>query len=190
MLMHRNAKLEQLRSRLILVEGLLAICAIVMFFSTASWVGATNQVKEAIDQANQAIDRAKFMFYYVPVEQRFGVDDLESYLNRWQWKVGAYAEGKFDCSEMSAYLERELENEGYHTIIVTGETPSDRTEYHAWLLVETSKGKYMPVEATQYKLVKWDNLYFDRYFEYEHSFETIQDALEYDYAEFDWWEES
>jgi len=128
-----------------------------------------------------------FDFYYASLaEQRFGVDDLAEYLDRWQWIDGTYVEGVFDCSEMSAYIEWKLENEGYNTIIVAGTSPWGGG-YHAWLLVETSEGHYMPVEATEYDIVYWSDPYFDNYFTYDHQFETIQDALEYSYEEFDWW---
>ena len=45
----------------------------------------------------------------------------------------------------------------------------------------------MPVEATEYSVVWWDSPYFDNYFEYDSLFETIHDALNYSYGEFDWW---
>lgn len=135
------------------------------------------------------LEKDEFEFYYAArCEQRYGVDDLEAYLDRWQWSEGAYVMNKFDCSEMSAYIEWRLESEGYHTLIVVGQCPSEPETRHAWLLAETSSDKYMPVEATQFALVKWDNLYFHQYFEYDHSFETIADALEYDYDGFNWWE--
>jgi len=133
------------------------------------------------------VDEAKFTFYYVTrSEQRYGVDDLAEYLNRWQWNEGTYTVGEFDCSEMSAYLERKLENEGYHAVIVAKTTQGILTE-HSWLLVETSAGKYMPVEATSYELVYWEHPNFDNYFDYDYEFETIQEALEYSPNEFDWW---
>ncbi|HUV75327.1 MAG TPA: hypothetical protein VMW00_01600 [Dehalococcoidales bacterium] len=141
-----------------------------------------------IDLYEDKAERAKFTFYYVSLmEQRYGVDDLQDYLHRGEWKEDTYVEGKFDCSQMSAYLECKLENEGYHTVIVTGESP-DGSGRHAWLLVEASEGKYMPVEATAYSIVYWSSPYFDNYFEYEYQFETIQEALSYSPTEFNWWE--
>ena len=128
----------------------------------------------------------KFDFYYVKPEQKYGVYDLADWLEKWEW-IKPYEEGVFDCSEMSAYLERKLENEGWHTKIVIGDSPSG-SGLHAWLLVETSNGKYMPVESTTMSVVWWEDPYFDNYFEYDYSFETIQDALEYNETEFDWWE--
>jgi len=147
-----------------------------------------SNLRSQMEILRQTAEENKFMFYYASLaEQRYGVDDLEEYLDRLQWSEGSYIKGVFDCSEMSAYVEWKLENEGYHTYMVCGEAPWGGG-HHAWLLVETSAGHYMPVEATTYDLVKWDNPYFDNYFEYDHKFETIQDALEYNYEEYDWWE--
>jgi len=172
-----------------IISKVLGVCVValivVTLFSFYGWYEATNLVDEAIKVAEES----KFVFYYASLsKQRYGVDDLEEYLNRWKWVEGAYTEGEFDCSEMSAVIERRLENEGYHTKIVVGHSPSNRDVRHAWLLVETSQGKYMPVEATQYELVRWDDPYFDLYFDYDHSFETIFDALDYNYDDFNWWE--
>ena len=133
-------------------------------------------------------EEGEFYSYYVKPQQRYGVDDLEEYLCRWQWAEGAYVANKFDCSEMSAYLEQKLENEGYHAIIVVGNTPGGDGR-HSWLLVETSVGKHMPVEATTFSIVYWQDSSFDNYFVYDYQFETIQDALEYQPDEFNWWEE-
>ena len=102
-------------------------------------------------------------------------------------KTTIYVSGEFDCSQMSAFVERKLENEGYHTVIVTGEAPFGDGK-HAWLLVETTEGKYMPVEATIYSIIYWSSPYFDEYFEYEFKFETINEALQYSPSEFNWWD--
>ena len=140
-----------------------------------------------IDIYQGKVEKAKFQFYYIPTDQRYGVDDLHDYLKRWEWKEGAYVKDKFDCSQMSAFLEQRLENEGYHTVIVGGDSP-DGSGRHAWLLVETTKGKYMPVEATAYSIVYWSSPYFGNYFEYAVRFETIQAALASNPTEFNWWD--
>ena len=130
--------------------------------------------------------RATFSYYYIkPEEQKFGVYNLEDELNGLEW-IKPYEEGVFDCSEMSAYLEWYLENEGWHTIIIAGDSPFD-SGYHAWLLIECEQGKYMPVESTHIEIVWWDDPYFDNYFIYDSEFETIEDALAYSETEFDWW---
>ena len=140
-----------------------------------------------IDLYEDKAERAKFTFYYVRPKQRYGLDDLQDYLQRWEWKEGAYILNKFDCSQMSAYLECKLENEGYHTVMVVGDSPSGDGK-HAWLLVELVEGQYMPVEATAYSIVYWSYPYFDNYFIYDFEFETIQEALSYSPTEFNWWE--
>ena len=135
---------------------------------------------------NSQYDEAFFYFYYVrPDEQEFGVYDLEDELYGLNW-TKPYEEDVFDCSEMSACLEWRLENEGWNAKIVVGDSPFG-SGYHAWLLVETSEGKYMPVEATTIEIVWWSDPYFDNYFTYDHKFETIQEAIAYYESEFDWW---
>jgi len=128
----------------------------------------------------------KFYFYYTKPSQRYGVTNLALSLAGRQW-TRAYSENVFDCSEMSASLERYLENEGFHTIIVIGNSPDGSNKGHAWLLVEAERGTYMPVEATQMAVVYWNSPYFNNYFKYERQFETIQQALSYNAADFDWW---
>ena len=128
---------------------------------------------------------AGFDFYYVKPKQRYGVDELDNYLKQWEW-VSPYQENAFDCSEMSAFVERDLENQGFHTTIVVGNSPFGSGR-HVWLLVETTVGKYVPVEATEIEVVWRSSPYFDNYFKYDHEFETIEDALEYSQTDFDWW---
>ncbi len=131
-------------------------------------------------------DQEIFFFYYVkPEEQKFGVYDLEDELYGLEW-IEPYQEGVFDCSEMSAYLEWHLENEGWNTVIVAGDSPFGSGK-HAWLLVETSTDHYMPVESTNIEVVWWEDPYFDNYWTYDYVFETILDALAYSETEFDWW---
>ena len=140
-----------------------------------------------ISNLEYEVERAEFQFYYASLaKQRYGVSDLEEYLNRWQWTEGSYVAGQFDCSEMSAYLEWKLENEGYNTVIVTGDSPFGLAK-HAWLLVQTSADGYMPVEATTYSIIYWSDIYFDNYFLYDYEFENIQEAFDYSPNEFDWW---
>jgi len=132
------------------------------------------------------VEDIRFFFYYdEPRKQEFGVYNLEDELEGLEWDR-PYEEHVFDCSEMSASLERYLENHGWHTKIVCGDTPFGSGR-HSWLLVETSEGKYMPVESTIIEIVWWENPDFYNYFEYDRSFETIQEALEYSETSYDWW---
>lgn len=131
-------------------------------------------------------NETQFSFYYVkPEEQKFGVYDLEDELYGLEW-LHSYQEGVFDCSDMSAYLERHLENEGWNAIIVAGDSPFGSGR-HAWLLVEASTDQYMPIESTNIEVVWWSNPDFDDYFIYDYEFETIQEAIAYNENEFDWW---
>lgn len=131
------------------------------------------------------VEEIRFFFYYDAADQKFGVYDLRDELDGLEWDR-PYEEHVFDCSEMSASLERYLENQGWHTIIVVGDSPFG-SERHAWLLVEASEGKYMPVESVTIQIVWWENPNFDNYFEYDRSFESIREALEYSEIDFDWW---
>ena len=147
------------------------------------------QLQQLVDSWMATAEAAKFYFYYGSrAEQRYGVQDLRDYLSRWEWIEGAYQAGEFDCSEMSACLERQLENEGYNTSMLAGDSPFGDGE-HAWLLVEVEPDKYMPVEPTTYEMILWDNPYFDDYFTAEYTFEDIHKALAVGYSEFNWWEE-
>lgn len=136
--------------------------------------------------ANLESEKTPFFFYYVkPVEQRFGVYNLDNELDGLEW-AQPYEAGVFDCTEMTAYLERYLENQGWHARIVLGDSPFGSGR-HAWLLVETSEGKYMPVESTKIEIVWWSDPNFDNYWTYDHKFETINEASSYSETAFDWW---
>ena len=134
------------------------------------------------------VERTKFEFYYASLsKQRYGSSDLIDYLAQWKWIERVYTEDEFDCSEMSAYLEWRLENEGYNTLIVAGDSPSSAGK-HAWLLVQIGEGgEYMPVEATVYHVVYWWDPYYDEYFVYDYAFENIQEAIAHSPDEYDWW---
>jgi len=145
-----------------------------------------NGLQLTIESLVSAHMDATFSYYYIkPKEQKFGVYNLEDELTGLEW-IRPYEEGLFDCSEMSAYLEWYLENEGWHAIIVAGDSPFG-SGYHAWLSVETEQGGYLPVETTTMEIVWWDDPYFDNYFKYDYQFEDILDALDYYETEFDWW---
>jgi len=132
-------------------------------------------------------DKAFFCFYYVKqVKQRFGNISLHFELGDLNW-TEPYQENVFDCGEMSACLERYLENRGWHVKLVFGDSPSGRGVKHVWLLVETSQWQYMPVESTRLELVWPYDLYFENYFTYDYAFETIQDAMMHNESEVDWW---
>lgn len=66
---------------------------------------------------DSAYEEMRFYFYYDKPEQKFGVYELRDEIAGSTWKE-PYQEGVFDCSEMSADLERYLENKGWHTKII------------------------------------------------------------------------
>ena len=115
-----------------------------------------------------------------------GVDELADTVSNLRWKI-PYSRS-FNCGEMAACLERYLEREGWHTLIVVGKPPFDRRSRtkHAWLLVETSDG-YIPVEPTVPKVILPSNPYYDNYFRYSHIFETPYEAELRFPGEFDFW---
>ena len=182
-LQERQAEVQSLTSE---VEGLQVVTAQQQ--TEIQEQEAEIELKDfQINDLEDEVERARFQFYYASLsKQRYGVPDLVDYLKRWEWVERVYVENEFDCSEMSAYLEWRLENEGYHTLIVTGDSPSSAGK-HAWLLVQISASEYMPVEATVFSVVyTWDP-YFYNYFVYDYGFETIQEALDHSPNEYDWW---
>jgi len=129
-----------------------------------------------------------FLFYYVPplkLEKKYGLDKLETELQGLQW-VREWKADVFDCSEMSAFLERYLELEGWHTYIAVGKNPTGAGK-HAWLIVEVYPNKYIPVEATTISIVYPSNPYYNNYFNYDIIFDRIEDAVKFSPTEFDWW---
>ncbi|UCE16678.1 MAG: hypothetical protein JSV12_03480 [Candidatus Bathyarchaeota archaeon] len=156
-----------------------------LYYVTEDLNDEIDTLTEENDDLRWEIEEVRFDFYYVKPKQKFGVYDLEDELSGLEW-IKQYQAGVFDCSEMSAYLEWHLENEGWHSEIVIGDSPFGSGR-HAWLLVETSEGRHMPVETTNLEVVWWSDPNFDNYWEYDRGFETIQEALDYNESEFDWW---
>ena len=149
------------------------------------------QMQQELVSRNAATGgRANSSFYYDPstiVKQRTTLRDLQDYIWRWSWPQDAYTEDKFDCSEMSAYIERKLELEGFHTYIVVGPYPEDETVRHAWLLVEIENEKYVPIEPTKFSIVYPGATYYAGYFKYDEIWEDITQACDWSSDDFDWW---
>ena len=122
----------------------------------------------------------------ITISNHGSVDELADTVSDLRWKI-PYSRS-FNCGEMAACLERYLEREGWHTLIVVGKPPFDRRSRtkHAWLLVETSEG-YIPVEPTVPKVILPSNPYYDNYFRYSHIFETPYEAELRFPGEFDFW---
>lgn len=133
-------------------------------------------------------------FYYIPTKRpstRSSLYELTFFLENREW-VAEYEGGVFDCSEMSAFMERELENDGWLTRIVTGDNPAGKNEKHAWLLVAVViNGTWLeiPIETTSHaRIITPESPYYLNYFEYSYAFQNICEALAFDYEEFNWWE--
>jgi hypothetical protein len=188
------------RSGISKAPGGLAVCAVLIVILVVSNVWFYSELKDQIGLRARSYDgnvvesqyvssegvETPFFFYYVkPDEQKFGVNSLSNELEGLKWSR-QYELGLFDCTEMAAYLERYLENHGWHAQIVVGDTPFGSGR-HAWLLVETSEGKYMPVESTTIQIVWWSAPSYDNYWVYDYRFETIVEALTYSETAFDWW---
>ena len=164
-----------------------SLVIILIFFLTVSFA-LNGYLIYKIISAYQLAHENTFTLYYDPLQKkRYDINYLEECLSRWQWIKSDYEEHVFDCSEMSAYLEMKLENEGFHTILAWGKSPNSEG-HHTWLLVEVSPEKYIPVESTSVKIINPTHKYYDRYFEYDYTFETIQEAIEYYYEDYNWWE--
>ena len=106
---------------------------------------------------------------YCGVKQ-YGAHELAELLEQHTWLESHYKTGSFDCSEMSALLEKILEDHGWNTYIACGPTPFKSGSRHAWLMVETLPGIYMPVEAAVPRIVYRSDPFFDEYFEYDRLF--------------------
>jgi hypothetical protein len=122
------------------------------------------------------------------LEQNQNLHDLQNEVTKVSWSTlhQVHQEDVFDCSEMTAYMERFLENLGWHTIIyVKNETWMGLP--HAWVLVEVNPGVATPVECTRPSVVWGTDGNYSNYFEYDYRFETIQQAMEHSPTEFDWW---
>ena len=131
--------------------------------------------------------------YYLdtPKQENATLQDLQSFLDNFSYER-EFSVGIFDCSEASAFLERELENAGFEAVIVRGNK-------HAWVLVkDISVPKYdhdkdvindvkqnIVVEST----LLICNPYSAVYVSYQKHLYDIYEAVNtpLGYYEFDWW---
>lgn len=94
--------------------------------------------------------------------------------------VTPYQEDKFDCSEMSAYMEWYLEKYGFNASICTSQH-FEGSKGHAWVRVDTKDG-VVYIEATaKTDLIKRDGDYTHP----ERVYESIYEVRNVE--EFDWW---
>lgn len=165
---------------------LVFICLILLVFSIASFTLLQNQwnlnseLQERLERSQSKQTQSFWFFYYSkPKKQSFGIDELREALHTFNWSL-RYRAWEFDCSEMSAFLERYLENQGWNTSIAVGFE-------HAWLIVETTEGNYTPVEAQHLEIIYSDNEEYDNYFKYDYLLKNIYSAQDFAHDEFNWW---
>ncbi|MEO0128717.1 MAG: hypothetical protein ABIL02_00560 [candidate division WOR-3 bacterium] len=85
-----------------------------------------------------------------PVEEgrKQGIDELRRDLSKFHWRYN-YAPHVFDCSQMSFIAALTLRTMGWdNTYIAVNQN-------HAWVIVETSPGRFTPVEATTLTVRDW-----------------------------------
>jgi len=116
--------------------------------------------------------------YYVNkgIGEEKTLEDLEESLERTEMPH-KYEPYVFDCSEMSAYVEWYLENDGFEAVLIGG----DR---HARVLVRNVSGKSYVVGCT---LIPPRVMGYKSDFSYENEWEDIYSACAYNRYEWDWW---
>ena len=123
--------------------------------------------------------------YYLdtPKQENATLRDLQTFVDNFSYER-EFAVGTFDCSEASALLERELENNGFDAVIVRGNK-------HAWILV---KNITVPNREIKQRIVVESTLlicnpYSAVYVSYQKHFEDIYEAVDMPlgYYEFNWW---
>lgn len=112
--------------------------------------------------------------------------------------VSLYKVGYFDCSNMSALLQRELTIRGFESWIVIGKDPT-KPSGHAWVVVfvRSPSIKIVPVEATQLEIPQPGSVYtftngvVQTYDDYTRQGWVLQDIYQaiawWSKGEFDWW---
>ena len=121
---------------------------------------------------------------------------VSEFLNNGKW-IDKYEKGGWDCSQMSAYTEFVLENNGVHCIIVK----SDKME-HAWVMVETEDGLIAYETTGRFYMYKdkmtalrhgsndYNASFYTEGVRYESIYDVWEDNKEYrDWfiSEFKWW---
>ena len=122
--------------------------------------------------------------YYLdtPNRENATLQDLQTFLDNFSYQR-EFCAGIFDCSEASALLERELENNGFETVIVLGNK-------HAWVLVKdilVSERKRQDVVVESVLLIT--NPYSGVYVSYQKHLNDIYETVNtpMGYYEFNWW---
>ena len=165
---------------LVFVFICLLIFSALFFSSFQNQWSLYSEIQKDLERCRTIKQRSFWFFYYVkPEDQSFGLDGLEVTLSTFNRSL-RYSTIEFDPREMSGYLERYLENQGWNTSIAT-------SSYRPWLLVETDEGNFTPVEAKTLEIIYDDNEFYDDYFDYDHLFKNIYSANDFAPDNFNWW---
>jgi hypothetical protein len=111
----------------------------------------TNKQQERIKQLENSLadDTIKVPAnYYFNTAKDGTLSDLVKFLNEEFTMPVEYKMHIFDCSEKAAFMERELENAGFDSVIVLGNSPNGNDVKHAWLFVFTSDNYKVAIEPT------------------------------------------
>lgn len=145
--------------------------------------------------------------YYYKDSKDGSSDDLINYLNDTFDMPVNYKLHVFDCSEEAAFMERELENAGFDSYIVLGDSPSGGNAKHAWVIVYTSDDYRVAIEPTALlggmdgetqkmfasfsgkgRGIVYKNENSNYYDIYDYMVADIYEAIEIvNFEEFDWW---
>lgn len=145
--------------------------------------------------------------YYpeTPNSYKKSYDELCNFLTYQFSLPTGYQPGVFDCSELSAYLEWALENNGFDAYIAVGPCPWNPSEgYHAWVLVYVSDYT-VAIEPTSlvssriYQdtypartpgvVYQGDSWWYNYYHGYDKLYKNIYQAIDdYGVDEWNWWE--
>lgn len=124
-------------------------------------------------------------YYNAPCQQPEGTT-LHEWLDNLEW-YGELDPGRWDCSQVSAYIEWLTENCGYNAVF-TNRLRTDTSRGHTWLTIAGN-----PYESTG---LYWINLETadQNYYAADAWFQDIYEAIEYTESqnchalnEWDWW---
>ncbi|MBA7505094.1 hypothetical protein ES706_03757 [subsurface metagenome] len=128
--------------------------------------------------------------HYYPASECQSTPDLERFVSGLVLPREIEAD-VFDCSESSAFVEWALEGAGFDARIATGHAFRGPSEVnHAWVIVYTTDGSRVAIEATNLTIVHGDIpgicAYYHPEFEYSDIYEAIRDTKNLD--DWDWWQ--
>lgn len=148
---------------------LIAIAFIPFIFSscTEEELKALSQALKEVSSEVQTKERKKPEIAIPKDYYRVNIypNRANTYLNLYKFMkeyrgLRKYKKHIYDCSEMSALLERDLEDAGFDAYIAVGPSPwsNSKVTNHAWVFVKTKKTiseSYGIVQTKQYTRTEW-----------------------------------